>query len=141
MTATTSSRSGQRPATDDPDVFDLNAAAAEAKHEAFHFKYGPKDEVWALAPILDIDYRDLEAADSGDVEAVRDVLCDRMEAHEEGQWQQFDELDLPVGVLDQLFRAWLKHNGLQPGESLRSSEKSGRTGGRSRRRSRAKGSR
>lgn len=141
MTATTSSRSGQRPATDEHDVFDLNAAAAEAKKEAFHFKYGPDDQLWALAPILDIDYRELQAADEGDVEAVRDVLCDRMEAYEEGQWDQFDKLDLPVGTLDQLFRAWLKHNGLQPGESLRSFEKSGSTGGRSRRRSRGKASR
>jgi hypothetical protein len=146
---TTADRPGQRPADHyrDDGVFNLNAVAAEAQADPFVFEYGPAVEgdpdgnVWQLAPILDLDYRLVERADSGEVEAVRQVISDRMEAAEQGQWKRFDRLDLGIGLLDKLFAAWLDHNGLKPGESRRSSTSSGATGTRSRQASRGKGRR
>lgn len=135
----TADRPGQRPEHHyrEDGVFNLNAVAAEAQQDPFVFEYGPPVDgdpdgnVWRLAPILDLDYRLVERADGGEVEAVREVISDRMETAEQGQWKRFDKLDLGIGLLDKLFAAWLDHNGLKPGESRRSSTSSGATGKRS----------
>ena len=135
----TAERPGQRPDHyRDDGVFNLNAVAAEAQADPFVFEYGPAVDndpdgnVWRLAPILDLDYRLVERADGGEVDAVREVISDRMEAAEPGQWKRFDRLDLGIGLLDKLFAAWLDHNGMKPGESRPSSTRSGATGTRSR---------
>ncbi len=129
-------------------VFDLDAAVADAMGDVFPFVY--KGEEWEMTHPGSVDYRDAEAADGGDVEAVRVVIAVAMGAERREtndgveyvgeQWAEFDRLEMPTVGLDRLFRAWLQHYGVKPGELPGSAARFGGTAAPSNRASRRSGS-
>jgi hypothetical protein len=124
------------------DVFDLNAAVEEALGDPFPFEYGTPVQIFQLDHPQSVDYRDLAAADGGDLEAVRSVVSMCMDSVEAGQWERFDALAMPMVGLDRLFRAWLAFYGIEPGKLADSSSFAGATGqpsNRASRRSMARG--
>lgn len=101
----------------DPDMFDLDALAAEESEESFQFRAGGK--VWTIPPYSRLDWRVLEYADSNDLvfarEALRLALGDR--------WPEFDELrGFGIVAINELFTRWVAHSGVRPGESQASSD-------------------
>jgi hypothetical protein len=127
-------------------VFNLDAAVADAMSDEFVFEYQGGE--WSMTHPGSVDYRDAEAADGGDVAAVRVVIATAMGAERDPdsgefygeQWDEFDKLDLPTVGLDRLFRAWLAHYGVNPGELPGSAARFGATAVPSNRRSRRTGS-
>lgn len=116
------------PIDDDDDVLDLDAVRAQARQESTAFiKAGRRYE---LAPLQSLDYRTVQAADSGDVEAVRAAIKDGLG---EEQWEHFDLQATSIGELDVLFKRWLKKSGLSTGESAASPASLTGTATRSRR--------
>ena len=113
------------------DVFDLDAAEAEAARSRFPFRYGGRE--WSLAHLADLDWRVVARADTGDMEAVREAVRDGLGAD---QHAEFEQLRQPVSAMTALFDRWLTHSGLRPGESPASTDSSGSTAGPSKRPSR-----
>lgn len=121
------------------DVFDLDAVAAEATKEPLRFTY--RGQEWTLAHMTGVDWRVIDLANTGDIEAIRKAFRYGMG---EEQAARFDELPQPIAAMTSLFRRWLDHNGLTEGESPASPDSSGSTAGpskqRSKRTTRASGS-
>jgi len=113
------------------DVFDLDAVAAEATKEPLRFTY--RGQEWTLAHMTGIDWRVVELANEGHMDAIRKAFRYGMG---EEQADRFDELPQPVAAMTALFRQWVKHNGLTEGESVASPDSSGSTARRSKRPSR-----
>ncbi|WP_431881577.1 hypothetical protein [Micromonospora chalcea] len=120
--------------------FDLDAVAAEATREPMTFTYHGQE--WTLAHMTGVDWRVVELANEGDLQAIRKAF--RMGMGDE-QAERFDELPQPIAAMTALFTQWLKFNGLTEGESAASPDSSESTAGPSkqpsRRTTRASGSR
>ncbi|MGW1059358.1 hypothetical protein [Micromonospora rubida] len=114
----------------DTDVFDLDAYVAEHRKDPYPFRYGGQD--FELPHAADTDWRVTEAADQGDVEAIR-TLFRRGFGPE--QWERFEALPQPAGAMGELFRRWQAHAGVKPGESPASPSSSASTARPSTRRS------
>ncbi|WP_433651028.1 hypothetical protein ACQP2C_32465 [Micromonospora zamorensis] len=112
------------------DVFDLDAYVAEHRKEPYAFHYGGQD--FELPHAQDTDWRVAEAADQGDVDAIRTLFRLGLGAE---QWARFEKLPQPAGAMGELFRRWQAHSGTKPGESPASPSSSGSTAGPSTRRS------
>ncbi|MGC4891089.1 hypothetical protein [Micromonospora sp. DT227] len=106
------------------EVFDLDAVAAEATHEPMRFTYQGRE--WTLAHMTGVDWRVVELANEGDLQAIRKAF--RMGMGDE-QADEFDELPQPIAAMTALFTRWLKFNGLTEGESAASPASSGSTAG------------
>lgn len=117
--------------TDTPDVvFDLDAYVAEHRKTPYHFRYG--GQYFELPHASDTDWRVAEAADMGNVEAIRALFRRGLTAP---QWERFDALPQPAGAMGELFRRWQAHSGTKPGESPASPASSASTARPSTRRS------
>lgn len=122
--------------------FDLDAYAAEARRAPFTFRYGGRS--WELAHMADVDWRVIERADQGEISAIREALHAGFGCVHEGdtaavhtdQALAFDRLPQPLRIMNRLFDQWLKHAGLEPGESPASPDSSASTAGQSKRVSR-----
>ncbi|MEU7843953.1 hypothetical protein AB0B39_23670 [Micromonospora sp. NPDC049114] len=112
------------------DVFDLDAYVAEHRKVPYRFRYGGQD--FALPHAQDTDWRVMEVADQGDVEAIQTLFRRGLGPE---QWERFDELPQPAGAMGELFRRWQAHSGTKPGESPASPGSSESTAGPSTRRS------
>jgi hypothetical protein len=112
------------------EVYDLDAAAAEIIREPFRFRYGGRE--WEFAHMADVDWRVISDADTGDMDAVKKAFKIALG----DQAKEFDKLPQPISVMNNLFSRWLKHSGLNEGESLASLDSSGSTAGPSNRASR-----
>jgi hypothetical protein len=121
---------------DDDDVLDLDAVRAQARQSSTPFVKGGRR--YELAPLQSLDYRTVQAADSGDVDAVRAAVKDGLG---EEQWEHFDREATSIGELDALFKRWLSKSGLSQGESAASSASLTGTATRSRRTSSARAGR
>lgn len=121
------------------DVFDLDAVAAEETKEPLRFTWHGQE--WTLAHMTGVDWRVIEQANNGDIDAIRRAFRAGMG---EEQAARFDELPQPIAAMTALFRRWLDHNGLTEGESPASPDSSGSTAGPSKpaspRRTRGSGS-
>jgi hypothetical protein len=106
------------------DVFDLDAYVAEHRQEPYRFRYGGQQ--WELPHAADTDWRVIEAADQGDVEAIRTLFRRGMGPE---QWARFEELPQPAKPMGELFRRWQAHSGVRPGESPASPGSSESTAG------------
>ncbi|MFF9568503.1 hypothetical protein [Streptomyces sp. NPDC014685] len=109
----------------DDEVFDfnLNAVEAESDLKPFVFLWASKTNgnrrftmqhmeslnIWPL----------MEAADRGDAAAMAGIF--RVALGDE-QWDEFRETPLPQYKMSALFKAYQKHSGQKPGESLASSD-------------------
>lgn len=106
------------------DIFDLDAYVAEHRKAPYRFRYG--GQMWELPHAADTDWRVNEAADQGDVEAIRTLFRRGMGPE---QWERFEELPQPSGGMGELFRRWQAHWGVKPGESPASPASSESTAG------------
>lgn len=104
------------------DVFDLDAVAAEATGAPLRFTY--RGQEWTLAHMTGVDWRIIDAANEGDMEAIRKAFRYGMG---EEQATRFDEVPQTIAAMTALFRRWLKHNGLTEGESEASPDSSAST--------------
>lgn len=91
--------------------FDLDAVEAEASGEPFEFTFGGR--TYTLPHLKDIDRRVLDAADQGDIAAMKEAFRTGLGS----DYAEFDAKPMKLGSLDALFRAWTEHSGLTPGES------------------------
>lgn len=112
------------------DVFDLDAYVVEHRQTPYRFRYGGQD--FELPHASDIDWRVSEAADLGNVEAIRILFRRGMSPD---QWERFEALPQPAKPMGELFRRWQAHSGVKPGESPASPGSSASTARRSTRRS------
>lgn len=110
------------------EVFDLDAVAAEETKEPLRFTYLGQE--WTLAHLTGVDWRVVEQANSGDIDAIRKAFRAGMG---EEQADIFDKVPQPIAAMTALFRRWLDHNGLTEGESPASPASSGSTAGPSKR--------
>lgn len=94
--------------------FDLDAVEAEAIGEPFEFTFG--GHVYSLPHVQDVDRRILLGADQGDV-AMMNAL---FEIGLGDDYELFNAQPMKLRSLEALFKAWLKHCGLEPGELLAS---------------------
>lgn len=101
------------------DVFDLDAVAAEATKEPLRFIWHGQE--WTLAHMTGVDWRIIELANTGDIEAIRRAFRYGMG---DEQADRFDKLPQPIAAMTALFRQWVKHNGLTEGESAASPDSS-----------------
>ncbi|MCX4676694.1 hypothetical protein OG413_15525 [Streptomyces sp. NBC_01433] len=117
--------SSTRTATADDQVaeFNLNAVQAETSLAPFRFLWASKADpnrrltmqhmeglnVWPL----------MAAADNGDAAAMAGIF--RVALGDE-EWEEFRRTPLPQYKLKALFKAYQKHSGQEPGESLASSD-------------------
>lgn len=92
-------------------VFDLDAVEAEAAGEPFEFVFAGR--TWTLPHLHDIDRKLLNAADQGDIAAMREAFRTGLG----DDYTEFDAQPMKLRSLDALFRAWTEHSGLNPGES------------------------
>jgi hypothetical protein len=92
-------------------VFDLDAVEAEAAFEPFRFRLGGR--AFTLPHLRMLDRRVVAAADQGDFAAMDAAF--RQGLGED--YEAFNQLPLSLHALDALFRGWLEHSGLAPGES------------------------
>lgn len=101
---------------------DLDAIAAEAAGDPYPVRIGGR---WYAFPSLKgVDYRLVERADSGDTQAITALIEDSLSGDE---LAAFMKNKLGMSVLEAMFKGWIKHAGLNPGESQPSSPSSGET--------------
>lgn len=109
----------------DDEVFDfnLNAVEAESDLKPFRFLWASKKDPNRRLTMQHMEGLDvwplMEAADGGDHAAMAGIF--RVALGEE-QWEEFRKTPLPQYKLKALFKAYRKHGGQEPGESLASSD-------------------
>lgn len=106
----------------DDAEYDLDAAAAEAAKQPLRFRW--KGQPWTLRHISTLDWRVVELANAGDMEAIRKAM--RYGLGDE-QADRFDAVEQDMDAMTLLFRQWLKHAGLGEGESSASAASSAST--------------
>jgi hypothetical protein len=104
------------------DEFDLDAVAAETAKAPLRFRWQGRS--WALKHRSQIDWRIVESAATGDVQAIREVF--RLGLGDE-QAERFDEIEQPMDAMTALFHRWNQHNGTSEGESSASDASSAST--------------
>lgn len=97
--------------------FDLDAVEAEEAGEPFPFTFGGREYV--LPHVQDMDRKVLVAADQGEKQAMDELFRTGLGA----DYELFNEQPMKLRTLEALFRNWLEHCGLEPGE-LRASTSS-----------------
>lgn len=90
--------------------FDLDAVEAEALGEPFEFTFGGC--TYSLPHVQDLDRKILVGADQGDVAAMNSLF----EVGLGNDYEQFNAQPMKLRSLEALFKAWLAHCGLEPGE-------------------------
>jgi hypothetical protein len=104
------------------EEYDLDAAVAEVSGASLRFRW--KGESWVLKHMGSLDWRVTEAANQGDVEAVRTAFRYGMGAE---QFDRFELVEQDTDAMSLLFSRWLRHAGTSQGESPASVESSAST--------------
>jgi hypothetical protein len=110
------------PIVVEDDEFDLDAVAAEAAKAPLRFKW--KGEHWHLKHMSQIDWRIVELAQAGDLEAIRKAFEYGMGKEQAGRFEQVEQDAEPMV---KLFARWTEHAGVSEGESSASAGSSGAT--------------
>lgn len=106
-----------RPADDKPFDFNLDSAKAEVDLAPFRFQWGGKR--WAMTHVQELDAWGLIAATgSRDL----DVITKMFQVALGDQYESFTEIPLPQYKLQALFDAYMEYCGVDPGESLASTD-------------------
>jgi hypothetical protein len=121
----------------EPEVdFDLDALVVEDEDAPpFTFKWGGKRYELPLMKQLPF-HKQLLLETVTDLEAVSILVGEEL-ARELAETKGADGRTLSIGRFGELFNAWFKHQGLEPGESLASQRSSGNTARPSKRTSRS----
>lgn len=106
------------------EVFDLDAVAAEVVKEPMPFTW--EGQQWTLAHMTGVDWRVMEMATAGDIEAMQKAFRYAMGPE---QAKRFDKVPQPLAPMKELFKRWLRHNGSSEGESSASPDSSASTAG------------
>jgi hypothetical protein len=104
------------------DEFDLDAVAAEAAKAPLNFRW--QGQSWTLKHMSQIDWRVLEAAQSGDLSAIRQAFEYGMGKE---QAARFELVDQDATPMVKLFERWTEHAGVTEGESSASAGSSAST--------------
>lgn len=112
----------------DKQPFDLQRLYAEKAGTPFEFTWA--DQIWTLPSMrmLDINVQErLENLDSGSasVATINELFDELMGAEQSGRWRQVVR---PLGMVMDLFQAWMDHAKADLGESAASSGSSKSTG-------------
>lgn len=107
-------RNAQTAAPRNSKPFDLDAVEAEALGDPFEFTFG--GHTYTLPHVQDVDRKILIGADEGDVAAMNALF----EVGLGDDYERFNAQPMKLRSLEALFKAWLAHCGLEPGESLAS---------------------
>lgn len=108
----------------EPGVLNLDAIADEAAGHLFEFTLAGR--AWHLRSMQDMDFRVAEAADSGELSAVRAAIQDGLQPKED--WDEFETKRLSLGQLTALFQSWREFSGVAEGDSGASSRNLGSAG-------------
>lgn len=111
---TRSPRAVKARTTAESKPFDLDAVEAEVAGEPFSFDFG--GHTYALPHVQDVDRKVLLGADQGDVAAMNSLF----EIGLGDDYEQFNAQPMKLRTLEALFKAWLAHCGLEPGELVAS---------------------
>jgi hypothetical protein len=111
---TTRSARTARAAANSSTPFDLDAVEAEAAGEPFEFTFG--GHTYTLPHVQDVDRKVVLTADQGDVAAMISLF----QLGLGDDYERFNAQPMKLRTLEALFKAWLKHCGLEPGELLAS---------------------
>jgi len=111
---TTRSPRNVRPAPNGSKPFDLDAVEAEAAGEPFEFTFG--GHTYTLPHVQDVDRKVVLTADQGDIAAMISLF----QLGLGDDYERFNAQPMKLRTLEALFKAWLKHCGLEPGELLAS---------------------
>lgn len=103
--------------------YDLDALARERSKKNYRFTYGGRD--WTLVPVGRIPKKAMKrmakmAAEGQDNLEYMDEMLRAGMGNE--QFAEFDELDIAMEDLENLFEDWSDHSGIEPGESSASSD-------------------
>lgn len=82
---------------------DLDALEVESDYEPFTFKHGGR--IWQFKDASDMDYKVLMTAQQRPDLFIKGALPD-------GDWQEFNEMTLPLRKLAKLTTAYLVHYGI-----------------------------
>ena len=108
MTAAT-----RKPADDQP--FDFNLDTVEAEVDLTPFRVHWQGRRWTFRHMQELDCWELvAAAGEGELSSIVDVF---RAALGDEQYAEFRRFPLPQYKADQLFRAYARHCGIDPGES------------------------
>lgn len=110
---TTTRRTAGKP-DDKPFDFNLNAVEAEVDLTPWRVVWGPENRRWSFAHLEELNQWELvEAADGGELKAMRAVFMAALG----DQWEDFHKIPLPGYKMRQLWEAYEKYCGVEPGES------------------------
>jgi hypothetical protein len=107
------------PIVVEDDEFDLDAVAHEAAKSPMRFKW--QDQHWTFKHMGSVDWRVIELAQAGDLEAIRKAFQYGMGRE---QAARFDEVDQDAAAMVELFKRWTNHAGVTEGESSASATSS-----------------
>lgn len=101
-----------------PFDFNLDAVKSEVDLAPFVVQFGGRR--WIFGHLSDLNVWDLVAGvDAGDLQAGMQVFETALGAD---QFAEFKRLPLPQYKLEKLFEAYQKHCGVEPGESVSSTD-------------------
>jgi hypothetical protein len=103
----------------DDDEFDLDAAAAESAKAPLRFRW--KGESWSMKHMSSVDWRIIEAANSGEFTLIRKAFSAAMGKE---QFERWEEVDQDLDAVTMLFTRWREHAGVTEGESPASADSS-----------------
>lgn len=99
------------PRRPDDQPFDFNLDTVEPEQELTPFVFQWDGRRWEFANINDLDCWELiEMAAGGD----KEVMLGSFKLALGDQYEDFRKVRLPAYKVDALFRAWLKHSGVDP---------------------------
>lgn len=105
------------PADDEVFDFNLNAVQAESDLRPFRFLWGKENRRFTMQHQEALNIWPLMvAADQGDASAMVGIFTVALG----DDWEPFRKLPLPQYKMKALFKAYQKHCGQEPGESLAS---------------------
>lgn len=112
----------EQPIVVEDDEYDLDAVAAEAAKAPLRFRW--QGQSWTLKHMSQIDWRIVELAQAGNLEAIRKAFEYGMGKE---QAARFDQVEQDAEPMVKLFNRWTEHAGVTEGESSASATSSGAT--------------
>lgn len=107
------------------EPYDLDALAAERAKRNYQFTYGGR--TWTLVPVTRLPKKAMKrmaalAKQDGEQDNVEYMDQMLQAAMGEEQFAEFDQLDIAMEDIEDLFNDWSDHSGIEPGESSASSD-------------------
>jgi len=111
---------------DQDEPFDLDARIKEGDKHDYRFTLAGRD--WTMKAMSRLSKKKMkQIAKMGDADGPDADNFDYMDemlkaAMGDEQFAEFDEIDIPMDVVEDLFDDWSEHSGIEPGESSASAD-------------------